>query len=470
MTRQDEYRAYLRSQEWQWLRELAMERAKGVCELCQKETATAVHHVKYPKQFKDDHPDNLLALCDVCHEKQHGIRAKNMNQQLVSNAEKVSFVFHGRSGTEYSFEFLLVDGKPWIPIREVERKLYQENFKNGSERLGERTGTENFTPLGNMLAIKAATLLKQEWRREAADETWVRATGAFQLLMQSKSQAGEDFRDQLGEWLESNVIQGHAKLKTEAVNQALYDSSGINAEGMALLDHFHQAQGMMIARMKQHQQEIQEARTTALAAEGLATDAINLAAEAKDIALANQNLMHDMHEIGWMVTDQYIQEVAPNLIGDKISQKFGFFISKKIKDSGGRKTDNGWYWSDQQLSKFVPWPGKVAQKMNKWHKKTVLDKLWPEFHAIIKAEIAGLDWGGFLERSGLSGDALLLAKACLFVGYESGNVRLALEHEKKHLRSMFAESVLHAAICHYLKKQIRLEIQVPIPAVAKQCA
>ena len=108
--------------------------------------------------------------------------------------------------------------------------------------------------------------------------------------------------------------------------------------------------------------------------------------------------------------------------------------------------------------------------MNKWHKKTVLDTLWPEFHALIKAEMAGLDWGGFLDRSGLSANALLLAKSCLFVGYEGGNVRLALEPEKKYLRNNFAESFLHEAICHYLKKQIRLEIQVPIPAGAKQCA
>ncbi len=461
MNRQQEYREYLGSLEWQWLRELAMERAKGVCELCRQETATAVHHVKYPKQFQDDHPDNLLALCDGCHEKQHGIRAKNMNEQLVCNAEKVSFVFRGRSGTEYSFDFLLIDEKPWIPIREVERKLYQENFKNNAERLGERTGTENFTPLGNMLAIKAATLLKPEWRREAADETWVRATGAFQLLMQSKSQAGEDFRDQLGEWLESNVIQGYAKLKTEAVNQALYDSSGINAEGMALLDHFHQAQGMMIARMKQHQQEIQEARTAALAAEGLASDAVNVATEAKDIALANQHLMQDMLEIGWMVTDQYIQEVAPSVMGENISKGFGYFVSKKIKAKGGRKTPNGWFWRDQQLSKSVHWPGQVYSKqINKWHKTKVLDRFWPEFYALHKAKQAGLDWEDFLDRSGLYGDALTLAKTCQFISYDGNHLCLALEPTQLYLRSPLTESDLHMAICHYLKKQIRLEIQV----------
>lgn len=70
--RRAEYKAYLGSDIWAELRALALARANGACERCAA-PAAQVHHVRYPKRFAGDHPDNLMALCDRCHRREHGI-------------------------------------------------------------------------------------------------------------------------------------------------------------------------------------------------------------------------------------------------------------------------------------------------------------------------------------------------------------------------------------------------------------
>ena len=67
------YPEYLETPQWKDLREQAMYRADNKCEFCRR-TGHAVHHVKYPKVFKDDHLDNLVMVCRRCHELCHGIR------------------------------------------------------------------------------------------------------------------------------------------------------------------------------------------------------------------------------------------------------------------------------------------------------------------------------------------------------------------------------------------------------------
>ena len=73
MSRRTEYNSYLESPAWKLLRGDARRRANGKCEMCNG-TPDHVHHIKYPKQFKDDHIDNLLVVCESCHRKLHGIR------------------------------------------------------------------------------------------------------------------------------------------------------------------------------------------------------------------------------------------------------------------------------------------------------------------------------------------------------------------------------------------------------------
>jgi hypothetical protein len=65
------YQDYLNSDEWKELRAKAYSRANNRCELCAND-AQAVHHIQYPKDFKDDDTANLLVVCNICHDKLHG--------------------------------------------------------------------------------------------------------------------------------------------------------------------------------------------------------------------------------------------------------------------------------------------------------------------------------------------------------------------------------------------------------------
>lgn len=68
-----DYQRYLASPEWKELRAKARGRSGNKCEFCGGQP-DHVHHVKYPKRYKDDHLDNLVVACETCHAKLHGIR------------------------------------------------------------------------------------------------------------------------------------------------------------------------------------------------------------------------------------------------------------------------------------------------------------------------------------------------------------------------------------------------------------
>ena len=76
------YDEYIKSDEWKKLREEARRRSNDMCEFCQ-EQGYAVHHVFYPKEFKNDHINNLVVVCKRCHALVHGIRKANF-QYLLS--------------------------------------------------------------------------------------------------------------------------------------------------------------------------------------------------------------------------------------------------------------------------------------------------------------------------------------------------------------------------------------------------
>ncbi len=69
------YRQYLSHPRFIAVRQQAMKRADGVCELCHQSRATEVHHRIYPAWGTFDHPDALVAICRACHCKAHGVTA-----------------------------------------------------------------------------------------------------------------------------------------------------------------------------------------------------------------------------------------------------------------------------------------------------------------------------------------------------------------------------------------------------------
>lgn len=60
------YESYLQSPEWASKRQLALERDGGRCRICLTTTALHVHHATYA-HFGDEHPDELVTVCENCH-------------------------------------------------------------------------------------------------------------------------------------------------------------------------------------------------------------------------------------------------------------------------------------------------------------------------------------------------------------------------------------------------------------------
>lgn len=67
------YHEFIKSDEWRALREATLRRAKFTCEHCLAK-ATQVHHVRYPKNGEKHTLDMLVAVCDRCHDLNHGVR------------------------------------------------------------------------------------------------------------------------------------------------------------------------------------------------------------------------------------------------------------------------------------------------------------------------------------------------------------------------------------------------------------
>jgi len=66
------YAEYLRHPSFKAVRELVMQRARGICQECRVSPATEVHHVDYPPWGTFDVPWNLVPICHGCHCIVHG--------------------------------------------------------------------------------------------------------------------------------------------------------------------------------------------------------------------------------------------------------------------------------------------------------------------------------------------------------------------------------------------------------------
>jgi hypothetical protein len=61
------YEEYLRHPVFLAARQAAMNIAKGKCERCNLNSASEVHHLKYPPWGTFDVPSNLMPVCHRCH-------------------------------------------------------------------------------------------------------------------------------------------------------------------------------------------------------------------------------------------------------------------------------------------------------------------------------------------------------------------------------------------------------------------
>lgn len=436
MARRDEYRDHLSSQAWADLRKMVFGRSRGVCEVCEKATATQVHHVRYPKVFSDDHPDNLLALCDACHKKQHGIRIEKMRNDLIASAPRQTFIFGGRD-QEYPFEFVMINGRPWLQIGEVERVLYREDRDRG----------DCVTNLnGRALEMHAAAHLTADHRFVSdSGVTWLSASGTFQTLMKREEQACISFREQLGGWLEQQVVELHNKMQQQ--QQAIGESSRSVGGGLSALK-------AIVSELEAHEARIQEATATA--------------DSAKQIAESTKQMIENVLEIGYSLAADFLAKRAPHLASANkdASKGFGAFLAKAAKNAGAKKGYSGWVHPDGRvLSKRVPSPSTQYSELNKWS-ESWMDQCLPLYQRNINPPSRGItasQWADIVKRMQLSGIANQILLNSTFVRATDDRVTLELLASAEHLRSPGAESRIYDALRAVTGKNIKIDIVVRRP-------
>lgn len=114
MTRRDEYLLYLKSADWGEQRAVALERTSGFCQYC-GEVASQVHHVKYPKQFGEEHPHSLIPVCERCHNISHGVQ----EMKLLADVKIMTEL--SPNGTQ--LKYLLSEARVYASARSWARAL-----------------------------------------------------------------------------------------------------------------------------------------------------------------------------------------------------------------------------------------------------------------------------------------------------------------------------------------------------------
>lgn len=126
------YADYLNSKKWEDLRKKALERSDYHCELCNN-PYQAVHHVKYPKKYKNDHIDNLVVVCDRCHAKLHGIRDEIVpyqKEEVIDFVEKYENLYTEKikiGNHSYYFDVIgVTQDKKYLQITEIGKREEQK--------------------------------------------------------------------------------------------------------------------------------------------------------------------------------------------------------------------------------------------------------------------------------------------------------------------------------------------------------
>ena len=147
--RSEAWSEYMDSRKWEDLRRKALQRADYKCELCNA-PYKAVHHIRYPKKYKDDHVDNLLAVCARCHARLHGIRDETIisdNGTLYSEevrTESRTYLFQIKNSVGKKSLCVTESGKRGTRCIEADENILQEfteNMRNGLRSLKDTPGT-----------------------------------------------------------------------------------------------------------------------------------------------------------------------------------------------------------------------------------------------------------------------------------------------------------------------------------------
>lgn len=143
MSRRDEYKKFLDSTDWKQQRAEVLQRSSGFCEYC-GDIATQVHHSKYPKILGDDHPSNLISVCQKCHELSHGIR----DMKKIVDATRMTDLAPNGMNLKYilSEGRIYASAKSWTKALQVPTYLVVW-FESGLARTALLKGESSSSPL-----------------------------------------------------------------------------------------------------------------------------------------------------------------------------------------------------------------------------------------------------------------------------------------------------------------------------------
>ncbi len=82
MTVYASYQDYLASQDWKQRRARILKRDNYQCTMCGTGMNLRVHHIRYPDILGEEPDEDLITVCDSCHEKIHGNDIKQKDEAL----------------------------------------------------------------------------------------------------------------------------------------------------------------------------------------------------------------------------------------------------------------------------------------------------------------------------------------------------------------------------------------------------
>lgn len=94
----NEYTKYLKSEKWAEIKKRLFKKRGKKCEKCGKINILHIHHLTYRNIFNEKDED-LIILCNLCHEKAHGIK-KPVVKRRCFNHRRDNIRFE-RSDTDY---------------------------------------------------------------------------------------------------------------------------------------------------------------------------------------------------------------------------------------------------------------------------------------------------------------------------------------------------------------------------------
>lgn len=209
MQRRDEYRAYLRSDEWRKLSMMARFRSANRCELCGA-YGDHVHHVRYPKRFDNDHIDNLIVVCEFHHSMLHGIRGQEMSGDLM--------VIDG-------VDVMVNKNEKWFDFKQIFSRLYEcgvgiNGSRDAMNNMIERAAGAAWGVIFNK--YKQVTT-EYDFSGQPRNKLWINQSGAFQLAAKYDSQKTEQFQQWLFEELIPKAVNGGAIPAQQATGDAIID-------------------------------------------------------------------------------------------------------------------------------------------------------------------------------------------------------------------------------------------------------